>query len=387
MKKILYVDVPFIGISDGGANRSKFIWNTLINHYEVDWLELQREGIAAATGLPSGMNDHFTLHTETDSRFYKPIMIYRFRSEAKQKFIEIIKTNKYDIIFLRFSSPAALGKLAEPYCPALVFDVDMILSRLSQLSWQQSRVFKNRYYLLEGLKQRWFERKFFRKKYLFLFTNYLEKEMVQKKIGQENAENFQVLPNVMNPQKVCVNTKEDRVLFFGTLTSSANANALQFISEDIYPLICEELKKRDLYLDIAGKGWHEHFSSYFYGKQRLRYVGEVADIQQELSDSLFIFLPLRVASGTRTRILEVANQYRAVLTTSIGMEGLELREQEIVIENSAKELAREFINLLDNPLRRLSLGQKLHFKCRELYLDSNVSRSLKEMLDKKAWLK
>jgi Glycosyl transferases group 1 len=382
VKKVLYVDIPFMGINDGGANRSKFIWKTLISQYEVDWLELQREGIPKASGLPSGMNDHYILDTETDSRLYRPVIIYRFRSQAKHKFIEIIKKNKYDIIFFRFSSPAALGKLAEPYCTSIVFDVDMLLSRLSRLSWKQNPIFKNRYYLLEGLKQQWFENSFFRRKYLFLFTNYLEKEMVQKLVKLENTANFMVLPNVMEAKEVCPYTKEDRVLFFGTLTSAANADALQFISEDIYSLICDELKKRDLYLDIAGRGWHEHFSNYFYGKQRLRYVGEVDDIQQEIADSLFVFLPLRIASGTRTRILEVANQFTAVLTTPIGMEGLELSAEEIIIENTPKKLAQEFINLLDNPLLRTSMGQQLHFRSRELYLDSNVSNYLKEMLDK-----
>ena len=386
MKKVLYVDIPFVGISDGGANRSKFIWNTLISQYEVDWLELQREGIPKASGLPSGMNDHYILNTETDSRPMRPIIIYRFRPQAKHKFIEIIKKNKYDIIFFRFSSPAALGKLAEPYCSTIVFDVDMLLSRLSRLSWKQSPVFKNRYYLLEGLKQQWFENGFFRRKYLFLFTNYLEKEMVQKRVRLEKADNFMVLPNVMAAQEACAHIKEDRVLFFGTLTSAANADALQFISKDIYNLICEELKKRDLYLDIVGRGWHEHFSGYFYGKQQLRYVGEVENIQQEIADSLFVFLPLRIASGTRTRILEVANQFTAVLTTPIGMEGLELSKEEIIIENTPQKLAQEFINLLDNPLRRTSMGQQLHVKSRELYLDSNVSNYLKEMLDK-YWMK
>ena len=139
--------------------------------------------------------------------------------------------------------------------------------------------------------------------------------------------------------------------------------------------------KKVLYIDIAGRGWHDRFKEYFENKKRLRYIGEVDDIQQEIANSLFIFLPLRIASGTRTRILEVANQFKAVLTTPIGMEGFQLTDEELVIEDSADELAKQFISLTDNELRRISLGQTLHFKCRELYLDNNVSTTLIVMLE------
>ena len=381
MKKTLYIDIPFVGINDGGANRSKFIWNTLISQYEVDWLELIRTGIPEAKGLPGNMNDHYQIQAEIDRRAFHPVMIFRFSDKVKAKFIEIIKNNKYDLIFIRFASPAKLAKLAEPYCSAIVFDIDMLLSRLSHLSWKQAPVLKNRYYLIESTKQRWFEQKFFQRKYLFLFTNYLEKEMVQHRLKLEKADNFAVLPNVMETREALSSQKQDRILFFGTLTSAANADALKYISQDIYPLIEQELERRDLFLDIAGRGWHDRFKEYFANKGRLRYIGEVEDIQEEIANSLFIFLPLRIASGTRTRILEVANQYKAVITTPIGMEGFQLTGEEIIIEKDAEKLAEEFNLLLNNELLRESLGQKLHFKCRELYLDNNVSTTLKVMLE------
>jgi len=381
MKKILYIDIPFVGINDGGANRSKFIWNTLISQYEVDWLELSRDGIPKASGLPGNMNDHYQISADIDRRPLHPVMIFHFSSGAKEKFKEIVRNNKYDLIFIRFTSPAKLAKLAEPYCSAIVFDIDMLLSRLSMLSWKQDPVIKNRYYLIESTKQRWFEQKFFQKKYLFLFTNYLEKEMVQQRLKLEMADNFAVLPNVMETREAVPFEEKNRILFFGTLTSAANADAIKFISSEIYPLVESELEKQGLYLDIVGRGWHDHFKEYFENKKRLRYIGEVDDIQQEIANSLFIFLPLRIASGTRTRILEVANQFKAVITTPIGMEGFQLTGEEIIIEDSAEKLAEEFNLLLNNELLRENLGQKLHYKCQELYQDNNVSTTLKVMLE------
>lgn len=88
---------------------------------------------------------------------------------------------------------------------------------------------------------------------------------------------------------------------------------------------------------------------------------------------MLIFLPLRIASGTRTRILEAANQAKAVVTTPIGVEGLEFGNNEIVSESDKEMLVKSVIQLLDNEIRRKNLGQKLLLKSREMYLDKNVS--------------
>ncbi len=382
MKKVLYIDIPFMGINDGGANRSKFIWKTLVSQYEVDWLELRRDGIPPGEGQPTEMNNHFILPAEIDRRALRPIMIFRFRSSARKTFQEIISNNSYDIIFIRFLSPSKLALLAEKNCRTIILDIDMLLSRLSRLSWEQKPGFSNRYYLLESWKQEIFEKNFFRKPYLFLFSNSLEKNLVLKKLKWERSDNIQTLPNVVEEKDLCQPENRQRILFFGTLSSAANADALRYISEELYPLLEGELEKRDLYLDVAGKGWHSHFAEYFKGKKRLRFLGEVADIQQEISNSLVVFLPLRIASGTRTRILEVANQSVPVITTSAGAEGLDLGADEIIIEDTSEGMVKELIKLLDNESRRRNLGQKLRLKSRALYLESNVSRTLINLIER-----
>ncbi len=382
MKKVLYIDIPFMGIPDGGANRSRFIWKTLVSHYEVDWLELRRDGIPSGNGQPTGMNDHFVLPTEVDRRAFRPIMIFRFRSPERKKFQEILSSNNYNIIFIRFLSPATLAELVDGRCKTIIFDIDMLLSRLSRFSWEQSPRIKNRYYLLESWKQEIFEKNFFRKPYLFLFTNNQERKIVLKKLKLEESDNIQILPNVMEEKEPCQPDSSQRILFFGTLSSAANADALCYISEELYPLLKNELDQRDLYLDVAGRGWHDHFTEYFKDKKRLRYLGEVDDIQQEISNSLVVFLPLRIASGTRTRILEVANQSVPVITTPVGAEGLDLEADEIITAETKEGLIKELLNLLDNEARRRKLGQKLRLKSRALYLESNVSRTLIDMIEK-----
>jgi hypothetical protein len=90
----------------------------------------------------------------------------------------------------------------------------------------------------------------------------------------------------MNNNELLELKQENRILFFGTLNSAANSDSLQYIADDIYPLLESELEKRDIYLDVVGRGWNNEFDKIFKGRKRLRYVGEVDDIQEEISKSL-----------------------------------------------------------------------------------------------------
>lgn len=378
MKRLLYIDIPFAGIQDGGANRSKFLLRSLSRYFEVDWLEICKP--SSETGeLPSGLQNHYRIQTETEKRFWQPQAINRFSNIELEKFREILKKGNYFAVFYRFLSPVRLGEIVREYDKDIiqVVDVDMLMSRLNQLSWQQNKSIKNRYYFLESHKLEYFEKQIMKKPYLFMLTNKEECEFIKQQYGYENID---VLPNVMTAREELDIDKENRILFFGTLTSAANSDALNFIADEIYVKLEPILEKYDMYLDIAGRGWRDSFKNIFTPRKRIRYLGEVDDINEEIAKSSLIFLPLRVASGTRTRILEAANQSAAVVTTTIGVEGLDLGDNELVIQDNAEELAKAVDDLLGNEIKRENMGKHLQERSRALYLEENVGERLYEMI-------
>lgn len=382
MQKLLYIDIPFTDIQDGGANRSKFLWESLCKYFQVDWLEVYKSAPSSGN-LPTGCNNHYKIKAFPERRFWQPQAINKFSSSAKKEFKQIIKKNDYKVIFYRFLSPVRLAKIVRNINEDIiqVVDVDMLMSRLNKLSWQQEKSIRNRYYLLESLKLEKFENFILNKPYLYLLTNKEEAEFVKKEYCLKKN-NIDVLPNVMVEKKEIKTEKSNRILFFGTLSSAANSDALQFISEEIYPYLEPVLEKHNLTLDIAGRGWKDSFKNIFTERKRLRYLGEVDDIDEEIAKSIIVFLPLRIASGTRTRILEAANQSAAVITTKIGVEGLDLGEKELMIRDDPQELVNEVKALIENENRRIILGQQLRLKSRALYLAENVSEQLFELIQK-----
>ncbi|MFO7895652.1 MAG: glycosyltransferase [Candidatus Cloacimonadales bacterium] len=385
MAKLLYIDRPFQGEKGGDKNRSKFIWKALIENFEVDLLLLQ-DYLAPDYQYQEHVGQHnFYELSTTKPLFNRPEAIMNFSEAATNRFRQILKENNYEIIFIRFAAPALLADIAAEILPnaKIVFDIDMLMSRLTKLSWQNNPTFKNRYFYIQNKKFRHYEKILFNKPYLFLFTNYLEKEMAQEdSVYSISKSLLQVMPNVMQAADYPLpQTKQNYILFFGTLNSAANSDAFDFLTDEIYPLVAAKLQQQQMKIRIVGRHQTEEMAAKAKELELLDLKGEVEDINAEIANSLFTILPIRIASGTRTRILEAANLKTAVISTSIGAEGFEFEPNEIIIADEKKGFAEAILKLVENPQLAEKMGANLQQKSYEKYLDSVVAQNLVEMIN------
>ena len=104
-------------------------------------------------------------------------------------------------------------------------------------------------------------------------------------------------------------------------------------------------------------------------------------IERAIAESQFVLLPLRIASGTRTRILEAAAVGRAVVTTTIGAEGLDLGDT-VLIGDTAQDLAAHTRHLLANPGAADESGARLRQRSTALYAAGNVAVDLSTKLER-----
>lgn len=108
----------------------------------------------------------------------------------------------------------------------------------------------------------------------------------------------------------------------------------------------------------------------------MKLIGQVDDIEKLIADSLFVLLPLRIGSGTRTRILEAAALKKAVVTTTIGAEGLEFFDGEMALADDQEGLARHIKRLLADPGKTVDIGERLYASSKALYDEDVVSERL-----------
>ena len=154
--------------------------------------------------------------------------------------------------------------------------------------------------------------------------------------------------------------------FVGKLDTIPNTAAVRYIAGEIYPLVLAE-HPRTTFL-IIGQNY-DHLLP--YKKQRMIFTGFVSnrkDASPNLADYLsasdMVIVPLDSGSGTRVKILEAAACSRAIVSTEIGVEGLDFVEgTEILLsERVDEEFIGLVLGLVEDEARRKELGRQARQK-------------------------
>src|SRR5258705_1877633 len=78
-----------------------------------------------------------------------------------------------------------------------------------------------------------------------------------------------------------------------------------------------------------------------------------------MSDAAAYIVPLRIGGGTRLKIFEALAMGKAVVSTTVGAEGLPLvHGTHFLRADDPEDFARAVVSLLRDPARRLSLGRR-----------------------------
>ncbi|HNB23678.1 MAG TPA: glycosyltransferase, partial [Candidatus Melainabacteria bacterium] len=186
-----------------------------------------------------------------------------------------------------------------------------------------------------------------------------------------------VLPNsypksVSLPQRTA--TGNARLLFVGSLGYFPNEDAVKYFNREILPLI-KQRSPVPVELVVVGGGWKQAVEpaklKVFY--QDVKFVGEVEETSPFYAETDIVVVPLRSSGGTRIKILEAFSHSRAVVSTSIGAEGLELLDGvHLEIADKVEDFTEKVVSLIENSERRRELAKKGHELFKNQYLMQNL---------------
>jgi glycosyltransferase involved in cell wall biosynthesis len=141
------------------------------------------------------------------------------------------------------------------------------------------------------------------------------------------------------------------IVYVGGTTWFPNRDALHYFSESILPRIRErEPEAAVRWVGRASEAEQTHFGS----RHGIEMTGFVPTIQPYVHDAACFIVPLRIGGGTRLKILDAWAMGKAIVSTSVGCEGLEAVDGvNILIRDSPEEFAAAVsLVLRDDDLRR-----------------------------------
>lgn len=165
-----------------------------------------------------------------------------------------------------------------------------------------------------------------------------------------------VLPNGVDTEyfRPSDTPQANTLLYVGGMDWFPNADAISYFTDQILPKLRES--NVDMSIQVIGK-----IPAGYQRRQGIEYLGFVDDIRPYVARAKVYIVPLRVGGGTRLKILDALAMGKAVVTTSVGCEGLEVIDgQEVLIRDTPEAFAAAVKDILcEEDLRtRLSIAAR-----------------------------
>jgi glycosyltransferase involved in cell wall biosynthesis len=143
------------------------------------------------------------------------------------------------------------------------------------------------------------------------------------------------------------------LLFFGAMDYHPNADAVLHFVRDILPRLTAA--RTTVRVSIVGRQPPESVRA--LQSDNVEVTGVVEDVRPWLERADVVIVPLRIGGGTRLKILEAMAMGKAVVSTTLGAEGLDLVPgRDVLLADDAASFAAQVVRLLAAPEERRRLG-------------------------------
>ena len=301
---------------------------------------------------------------------HKPIyvnygMVVRNNSNSLCSYLSSVRWSDYDILHVsRLVMADVIHKSLEQIKRCGVYsvldldDIDSVVVRRSlESSSNRPRTVAGRY--LHNLDLRRLERH--ERKIVPPFDACIVCSAVDREQVLKNglSANPWVIPNGIDIEHFQPGAAEDEspedVLFLGNMKYSANVDAVAFFVERILPRIAEKIPGCRFL--AVGRNAVKSLSM-IRQSERVRVIGDVSDTREFYRKAALVVTPIRFGGGTRIKILEAMAMKKAIVSTTVGVEGICATDgKEIVLADEEEDFAAKCVYLLADRQVRAAIGE------------------------------
>ncbi len=287
----------------------------------------------------------------------RPYAIKKYESAAMlREIVELERRNCFDFIVCDFLAPAANvpRNLASP---TILFQHNveaMIWKRHYEI---QTNLIKKAYLYNQWQKMRRFEKQMCRDFDCVIGVSAEDREQMKRDYGAQTV--FDVPTGVDTDyfQPRGVQPSAHSMVFTGSMDWLPNEDAIKYFMQEIMPLI--KKKVPDAALTVVGRNPPPALVELSKEDPSLIITGRVEDVRPYIEESAAYIVPLRIGGGTRLKIFEAMAMERAVVSTTVGAEGLPVSNGiELLVADEPAAFANAVITLLTNSSYAVQLGQR-----------------------------
>jgi glycosyltransferase involved in cell wall biosynthesis len=359
--RILWVKAgKLLPVDTGGKIRSYNILRHLARNYEVTLLsyyggkrdadyedELRSEFPRAQTIWTAALDGNaFAQSFDYLRRVFQaaPFAVSKFTHPLVQRTLgSSLGTQQFEVTvcdFLSASSnfPEALNT------PTVLFQHNLETALWQRMASTESNPAKRIAYRIEAAKMAGYEQRALAKFHHVIAVSENDR---QKMLGIAPGCSISVVPTGVDLQKYPVappsTADPPRIVFTGSMDWEPNLDAVIYFCRDIFPGLLGHFPSA--LFQIVGRNPHPRVKQ--LASEHVHVTGTVPSVAEYLRDATLVVVPLRVGGGTRLKIFEAMAMGKAVISTSIGAEGLDVQSgRDLILADDAVAFGEAMLALL-----------------------------------------
>lgn len=275
-----------------------------------------------------------------------PVPVAGDRSAAGMKMVAAALADRPDVVVIDFPHAAVLLEDGPIPVPSVMFthnvEAEIFARHAEVANWKMRPLWRS-----QARKMRRFEGETLRRFTRVIAVSARDAKGLEREYGLTNVATIDtgVDLDFYAPTPV---PEGETVVFSGAMDSRSNIDGIAFLMDEIWPLIAAARPNAQAL--IVGRNPPDALVERARAAGLpFRFTGFVDDIRPHVRQGQVSVIPLRVGSGTRIKTFEAMAIGRPVVSTTLGVEGLDVVPGEhLLIADTAADFAAAVVRLLED---------------------------------------
>lgn len=277
-----------------------------------------------------------------------PYTVRKYRNaEMRRRIRARLASSMYDLLLCDFLQPS-VNCIDEPFRPKVLFQHNVEAVIQARQARYAANPLARAYLRLEAAKLSRFERRASQ-----VFDGCIM-------VSDEDCRTMRTLYGAVNAVPVptgvdldyfqpAADAPDPEIVFVGSMDWLPNQDAVAYFVAEILPRIRRVVPAT---FTIVGRNPPDAVREYAKSLN-IRVTGTVPDVRPFVARAQVVVVPLRIGGGTRIKIFEAMAMNKAIVSTSVGAEGLPVTDHhDILLADSPSDFAARVIELLQEPEAR-----------------------------------
>lgn len=307
----------------------------------------------------------------------RPLQVSYYRSGKMAKLINNkISTKKFDLIWVH------LVRMTE-YVKRCASPRMLDMTDAQSLNYLRAKDYRQGIWSFINNVEKALIKRYEQKIWKYFDNTYVVSPIDKHYLKQlDNKMRVEVLPNGVDIEKYKYkmnNHTNKKICFIGNMRTFPNTDAAVWFGQKIFPTIKKRIHNAKLYVvGTEPSKTVRHLSKI----KDIVITGEVHNIHDYVYDASVSIAPMRVAAGIQNKILESMALGTPVVSTSIGVEGIECTPgEDVLIADTEEDFVNQVVRLLEDKNLKIQISRDARKNIEENYTWEKMLKKIDDVIE------